>query len=221
MMAIDAFKVSLNVPAVDLSLRLGREKLLEMTQRLGVEGVKKTCSMALGDTGITPLQHTAAYATFANGGKLTRPYAILELFNSKGDLVYSRERDEAEAPQVISRKVAENMNIMMKAVVNEGTAKRGGAGLHLRRRQDRHQLELPRRLVPRFHRRAGDGRVGRLRRLPADVVERLGRHRRQLAGHHLAQLHVGGAQQHRSSFRRSQACRCIPTRWPSSSGFRN
>ena len=50
--------------------------------------------MALGDTGITPLQHTAAYGTFANGGKLTRPYAILELFNSKGDLVYSRERDE-------------------------------------------------------------------------------------------------------------------------------
>ena len=62
MMAIDAFKVSLNVPAVDLSLRLGRDKVLEMTQRLGVAGVKRTCSMALGDTGITPLQHTAAYA---------------------------------------------------------------------------------------------------------------------------------------------------------------
>jgi penicillin-binding protein 1A len=80
--------------------------------------------MALGDSGITPLQHTAAYSTFANGGKLARPYAVLELFNSKGDLVYSRERDEGEAPQVISRKVAENMNIMMKAVVDEGTAKR-------------------------------------------------------------------------------------------------
>jgi penicillin-binding protein 1A len=95
-----------------------------MTQRLGVVGVKRSCSMALGDTGITPLQHTAAYATFANGGKLSRPYAVLELFNSKGDLVYSRERDDAEAAQVISRKVAENMNIMMKAVVDEGTAKR-------------------------------------------------------------------------------------------------
>ncbi len=124
MTATDAFKVSLNVPAVDLSLRVGREKVLEMTQRLGVEGVKKTCSMALGDTGITPLQHTAAYSTFANGGKLARPYAILEIFNSKGDLIYSRERDEAEAPQVVSRKVAEGMNQMMQAVVLEGTAKR-------------------------------------------------------------------------------------------------
>ena len=124
MTATDAFKVSLNVPAVDLSLRVGREKVLEMTQRLGVEGVRKTCSMALGDTGITPLQHTAAYATFANGGKLSKPYAILEIFNSKGDLIYTRERDEAEAPQVVSRKVAEGMNQMMQAVVLEGTAKR-------------------------------------------------------------------------------------------------
>ena len=63
--------MSLNVPAVEVSLRpnVGRDKVLEMTRRLGVVGVKKTCSMALGDTGITPLQHTGAYAHFANGGK--------------------------------------------------------------------------------------------------------------------------------------------------------
>ncbi len=124
MMAVDAFKVSLNVPAVDLSLRVGREKVLEMTQRLGVQGVKKTCSMALGDTGITPLQHTSAYATFANGGRLAKPYAILDIVNSKGDLIYTRERDEPETPQVIDRRVAEQMNQMMHAVVTEGTAKR-------------------------------------------------------------------------------------------------
>ena len=124
LMAIDAFKVSLNVPAVNLSLQVGREKVVEMTQRLGVVGVKKTCSMALGDTGITPLQHTSAYATFANGGRLSRPYAVLELFSSKGDLIYSRERDEPEAPQVVNRRLAEQMNQMMQAVVTEGTGRR-------------------------------------------------------------------------------------------------
>ena len=125
MMAIDAFKVSLNVPAVELSLRVGREKLVEMTQRLGVVGVKRTCSMALGDTGITPLQHTGAYATFANGGKLAKPYAILEMYNSKGELIYSRDKDEPEAPQVVTRRTAEHMNQMMRAVVTEGTGKNG------------------------------------------------------------------------------------------------
>jgi penicillin-binding protein 1A len=120
----DAFKVSLNTTAADLSFKVGREKVLEMTQRLGVRGVKRTCSMALGDTGITLLDHTSAYATFANGGKLARPYAILEIFNSKGDLIYSRERDEPEAPQVVNRRVVEQMNQMMQAVVLEGTGRR-------------------------------------------------------------------------------------------------
>src|SRR5438876_7152192 len=124
MPAIDAFRMSLNVPAVEVSLRIGRDKVLEMTRRLGVDGVKKTCSMALGDTGITPLQHTGAFAAFANGGKLAKPYGILEMFNSKGELIYSRDKDEPEAPQVVSRRVVEQMNQMMRAVVTDGTGKR-------------------------------------------------------------------------------------------------
>ncbi|MBV1695051.1 MAG: PBP1A family penicillin-binding protein [Hyphomicrobiales bacterium] len=124
----DAFKVSLNTVAVDLSLyRLGRDsrdKVLSVVDRLGVQGVRKTCSMALGDTGISLIQHTGAYANFANNGKDARPYAILELFNAKGDLVYSRERDEPPPRQVFTPRVAEQMNQMMQAVVNEGTGKR-------------------------------------------------------------------------------------------------
>ena len=189
--AIDAFRMSLNVPAVNVSLQVGREKVVEMTQRLGVVGVKKTCSMALGDTGITPLQHTGAYAHFANGGKTARPYGILEMFNSKGDLIYSRDRDEPPPVQVVSRKVVEDMNQMMLAVVTNGTAQKAALDFTTVGRQDRHQLELSRRLVRRLHRRAGDRRVGRLRRLPPDARH----HRRQPAGAGLAQLHVGRAQE--------------------------
>ena len=126
-----------------------------MTQRLGVVGVKKTCSMALGDTGITPLQHTGAYATFANGGKLSKPYAILEMFNSKGELIYTRDRDERRRRRrCVSRKVVEEMNQMMQTVVTEGTGKTAQLDFTTVGRQDRHQLELPRRLVRRLHRRA-------------------------------------------------------------------
>jgi penicillin-binding protein 1A len=120
----EAFARSLNTTAADLSFKVGREKVLELTKRLGVTGVKRTCSMALGDTGIPLIEHTGAYATYANSGKLSKPYAVLELFNSKGELVYARDRDEAEAPQVVQRRVAEQMNQMMQMVVNEGTGKR-------------------------------------------------------------------------------------------------
>jgi penicillin-binding protein 1A len=118
-----ALAKSLNTVAAELSFAVGREHVIELTQRLGIKGIRKTCSMALGDYGITPLEHTGGVATFANGGKLAKPYAILELINSKGEVVYSRERDEPEAPQVLSRNVAEQMNQMLEKVVSEGTAK--------------------------------------------------------------------------------------------------
>jgi penicillin-binding protein 1A len=80
--------------------------------------------MALGDYGITPLQHAGGLATFANGGKLAKPYAILDLVSSKGELIYSRDRDEPEAPQVYEREHAEQMNWMLNKVITEGTGRR-------------------------------------------------------------------------------------------------
>jgi penicillin-binding protein 1A len=119
----NALARSLNTVAAELSFKVGREKVIEMTRRLGIDGIKKSCSMALGDYGIAPIQHAGGIATFANGGKLAKPYAILDLVNSKGELIYSRDRDEPEAPQVVSRKVAEGMNWMLNKVVTDGTAR--------------------------------------------------------------------------------------------------
>jgi penicillin-binding protein 1A len=124
----DAFKRSLNTIAVELSLyRLGtnsRDKVVAITEKLGVEGIKKTCSMALGDGGVTPMGNTAAFAVFANNGKAVKPYAIIDMFNSKGEVIYSRQQDEAAPKQVVSRKTVEQMNQMMQLVVTEGTGKK-------------------------------------------------------------------------------------------------
>jgi penicillin-binding protein 1A len=119
---------SLNTVAAEMSFKVGRDKVIDLTRRLGIKGIRKSCSMALGDRGITPLEHAGGIATFANGGKLARPYGILDIVNSKGELIYSRDRDEPEAPQVIKRQVAEQMNWMMQRVVEDGTAKRAQLG---------------------------------------------------------------------------------------------
>jgi penicillin-binding protein 1A len=119
-----ALAKSLNTVAAELSFAVGREKVIEMTKRLGISDVKKTCSLALGDGGITVLEHTGGIATFANGGKLAHPYGILDITTSKGDLLYSRERDEPPEPQAVSQHVAEEMNTMLNRVITQGT---GGA----------------------------------------------------------------------------------------------
>ncbi len=64
-----ALAASINTIAVKLSLKAGREKVLANLKKLGINEVKISCSMALGDQGITLLEHTAGYAQFANGGK--------------------------------------------------------------------------------------------------------------------------------------------------------
>lgn len=119
----DALRVSLNTTAVLTSLKVGRDKVLDLVKELGIDGVRKTCSMALGDTGITPLQHTGGFATFANGGMSAHPYAIIEVFNSKGQRIFSHEKDDPPPRRLISRHVAEEMNEMLQGVVTAGTGR--------------------------------------------------------------------------------------------------
>jgi penicillin-binding protein 1A len=117
----DALKLSVNTIAVKLSLDIGREKVLEVAHRIGLTAVKKTCPMALGDANIAPLDHTAGFAVFANGGKAVKPYAVLELRNTRDELVYSRERDEPPPAQIFKREDIEILNTMLEKVVSEGT----------------------------------------------------------------------------------------------------
>lgn len=120
-----AFAKSLNTTAVQLSLKYDRDNVIKLAHRIGVDSpIRKSCSMALGDGGLTVLEHTGAYATFANDGVLARPYAVLELMNSLGEVIYSREKDELPARQVIKPQHVASMNQMMQMVVEDGTGKR-------------------------------------------------------------------------------------------------
>ena len=114
---------SINTVAVKLSLRVGRNKVLANTQKLGLK-VRRSCSMALGDTGITVLSHVGGYASFANGGKRAKPFGIVEITNSRGDLIYSHERDEPEPKQIFDRKHIEQLNSMLGLVTTSGTGVR-------------------------------------------------------------------------------------------------
>jgi penicillin-binding protein 1A len=121
----DALKTSINTIAVKLSLdnRVGRDAVMANLAKVGLPYVKKTCSMALGDTGITPLDHTTGFAVFANGGKSVKSYGITEIRNTRGDLIYSHDRDAPPSKQIFERRHIESLNTMLQAVVTEGTGK--------------------------------------------------------------------------------------------------
>ena len=119
-----ALAKSVNTIAVKLSLEVGREKVLENLKKMGIEGPRASCSMALGDTGIPPIMHTAGYAHFANGGKRVHPDAITEIRTESGKVVYDRQRDEPEAEQIFERETVETLNRMLTTVVTAGTGGR-------------------------------------------------------------------------------------------------
>ena len=120
----DALRVSLNTTAVALSLKIGRKKIINYVNQLGIRGPRASCSMALGDTGITPLSHAGGFASFANGGFRAAPYALIEVYNGEGELVYNRKRDEPKPPRVFTKSTVAQMNQMLKGVVDNGTGKR-------------------------------------------------------------------------------------------------
>ena len=48
-------------------------------------------SLALGTSGVTPLELTGAYAPFANGGDGVIPYGIVRITTRSGKVLYTRE----------------------------------------------------------------------------------------------------------------------------------
>ncbi len=124
MMLKDALAHSINTIAVKVSLDVGREKVLATMNKLGITRLKKTCSLALGDQGLTPLEHVTNYAVFASGGLEVHSYAIEEVRAlSSGDLIYNHDRDEPPRKQLFSRKSVEMLNTMLQGVVTGGTGR--------------------------------------------------------------------------------------------------
>ena len=123
---------SINIIPVKLSIQLGngnpkigRAKIRETAKAMGLRTpLPDTPSMPIGADEVTVLDHTGGYATFVNGGKAITPHAILEVRTGSGELICRFDRDGKKPVQVITPQVANDMNMMMSKVVEEGTARR-------------------------------------------------------------------------------------------------
>ena len=119
-----ALAKSINTVAVKLSLEVDRGTVLADLERMGIKHLKKTCSLALGDNGMTPLEHVGGYAVFAAGGMSVRPYAIEEISTIPGQLLYNHDRDEPKPKRIFDLKAVEQLNSMLQTVVDAGTGRR-------------------------------------------------------------------------------------------------
>ncbi len=115
-----AMQHSLNTVAARLIQEVTPKEVIRTAQRLGItSALQPNLSLALGTSEVTPLEMTAAYATFANGGQSVLPYVIREVRQTNGKVVYARKA--ANLGPVIQPQNLAMINTMFNGVMNGGT----------------------------------------------------------------------------------------------------
>ncbi|MEP9374338.1 transglycosylase domain-containing protein [Mesorhizobium sp. KR1-2] len=118
-----ALAKSLNSVAAQLAMEVGPEAVVEAARRMGIESpLQANASIALGTSEVTPLELTAAYVPFANGGYRPEIHFIQRVTTASGEVLY--ENTGGNAPRVIRPEIVGMMNAMMTGTVEVGTAKK-------------------------------------------------------------------------------------------------
>ena len=117
-----AFARSSNSAAVRLTTEAGPRAVVHVAHRLGINSrLNAVPSLALGTSEVTPLELTAGYAAFANGGMGVLPYAILSIKTLSGKVLYRRQG--SGLGRVIAAQHEAEMTGMLTETIVSGTGR--------------------------------------------------------------------------------------------------
>ena len=120
-----ALTLSKNIPAVRLIEMLGPAPVAQFGYSLGIEStLSPNLALALGSSEVTLMDLTAAYAVFPNGGQWIKPFAVMEVIDHRGRVIW---RAKPHKKAVMSRSGAAIMTNMLTGVIQEGTGKKARA----------------------------------------------------------------------------------------------
>ena len=108
-----------NRAAALLQQQIGSKPVLRLASDVGMRDLPDVPSLSLGTGVVSPLELTAAYAAFPNGGFAVRPRAIAQVTDADGGVAFD---NPARQDRVISDAVAFQMVSMMRDVLDRGTA---------------------------------------------------------------------------------------------------
>jgi penicillin-binding protein 1A len=117
-----AFAKSSNSIAAQLAAEVGARAVAATAHRLGITSeLMDVPSLALGTSGVSPLELTGAYAPFANGGEGVLPYGIVRIKTRAGKVLYTRAG--SGLGRVVSEDNTREITQLMVATVTSGTGK--------------------------------------------------------------------------------------------------
>ncbi len=112
---------SRNIPTIKILQQVGAASTIDLARRLGITSpLGKDLSLALGTSGVSPLELTRAYAAFANGGRMPQALFIEKIVDSNGKVLEEQHPAFSEA---LDPRGAYQMTHLLEGVIPDGTAK--------------------------------------------------------------------------------------------------
>ena len=116
-----ALAFSLNLATVDLALKTGIPRILDMVGAFGFSTEMRAYpSLALGACEVVPIELARAYCVFAGNGVLPFPLSVKQVLDGSGKVI---ERRHVEIQSVTTPEKAYLITSMLQSVVEEGTGK--------------------------------------------------------------------------------------------------
>lgn len=127
---------SRNLVSIRILDDLGFDYAIDFATHFGFrkEQLPRALSLALGSLSVSPMDLTAAYAVFANGGYKVEPYLIDRISDNDGKILLqakpatvcdhctTRQDPASLAPRVLPADIAFLMNNVLRDVIQHGTA---------------------------------------------------------------------------------------------------
>ncbi|MEN8225240.1 MAG: transglycosylase domain-containing protein [Bacteroidota bacterium] len=113
---------SMNTITAEIMIRTGPEQVIKLAKEMGVESfLPAVPSLALGTAEVSLLEMLTAYTGFANYGSSVKPYGIIRIEDSEGNVIYEADKI-SHHPKAFSKDIGSLINTMLQSVVDSGTA---------------------------------------------------------------------------------------------------
>lgn len=120
---LQALQKSVNSVVIRTAEHVGVKRIKHMLEKVGIySDMPDNLTIALGAGTVTLLDYTAAYACFANHGRLTNPHGILAINDKFGNPKYRFVK--YEQPRVMTAKSYHELRHALSTVVTSGTGRR-------------------------------------------------------------------------------------------------
>jgi len=114
-----AFTRSINTIAAQLVELVGPQEVIKTARRCGIKSdLAPVYSVALGTSGVSPLEMASSFAVFASGGIYYEPYWVSRVEDAYGRVL---EEHIVSGKKVLDKSIVYQIVDMMRGVIDEGT----------------------------------------------------------------------------------------------------